>query len=305
MWRTVLLIVVVAALTGATGLARARLADRAAPPIAPSVSPVRIVSMAPNLTETCFALGLGPRLVGRTSYCDYPPQVIDIADVGALLDPNLERLLLLRPDLVIVPATGRDLRGFLDAAGIRYLALPNDTLEDVFTCIRTIGRRCGVESRAEALERDLRGRIAAIAQRRRPRRPLRVLLCITASRFPMPPPWVAGPKSYLGTLVARLHHVAVPDDLDRAYAEISLEQVRATDPDVIIEFRGLAGEPPDIAVDPAAAWATIGDLAAVRHRRIFTLHGAQHVVPGPRFVQTLEQLAVLLNSEDDSSRAGR
>jgi iron complex transport system substrate-binding protein len=120
------------------------------------------------------------------------------------------------------------------------------------------------------------------------------MVAITASRLPMSPPWVAGPKSYLAKLVELAGHHPVPDDMGAEYGEISIEYVLRTNPDVIVEIRGLAGEPKDVSADARSAWGTLGELNAVRSGRVFVLQGAQHVIPGPRCVDTLEELARLL-----------
>ncbi len=245
------------------------------------------------MTEICFALGIGDRLVGRTTYCVWPPEVASIPVIGGLLDPNIERILSLNPDLLLVARSGKDLRGQLDAAGVPYMVLPNDTLEDVYTSIAMIGERCGRRAEAEKLIAQLRGRAERELPSTEPR-PKRVLLSISASRVPMSPPWVVGPESYLGSLVGLTGNEVVPANLGAGYGEISLEQVLKTDPDVIIEVRGLAGEPRELAADAERAWATIGDLRAVREHRVYVLSGSRHVTPGPRFVDTLDELRELL-----------
>ncbi len=240
------------------------------------------------------AIGLRDRLVGRSSYCDYPPEVKNLPEVGGLLDPSIERIIRLQPDLLLVSKAGRDLRGQLDAAGLEYLVLPNESLDDVFASIALLGKTSGSEAAATDLASRMKERIAAVSQQGAGRTPKRVLVAITASRLPMSPPWVAGPKSYLGSLVGLAGHHAVPDDMGAEYGEISIEDVLRANPDVIIEIRGLAGEPKDVSADARDAWGTLGDLKAVRDRRVFVLNGAQHVIPGPRCVDTLEELARLL-----------
>lgn len=256
--------------------------------------PERIVSLAPALTEMACAIGLHDRLVGRSSYCDYPPDVVKLPEVGGLLDPSIERIIRLQPDLLLVSKAGRELRGQLDAAGLPYLVLPNESLDDVFKSISMLGGACGAESAANELETRMQGRIDAVAKKAKNGVPRRVMVVITASRLPMSPPWVAGPKSYLGTLLELAGHHSVPDDMGAEYGEISIEHVLRTDPDAIIEIRGLAGEPKDVSADARAAWGTLGDLKAVRDKRVYVLQGAQHVIPGPRCVDTLEELARLL-----------
>lgn len=294
-WRTATLVLVTGAVSAAALAGRVRLDSRSAQPhIGHSGAPMRIVSLAPALTEMACAIGLRDRLVGRSSYCDFPPDVKELPGVGGLLDPSIERIIRLQPDLLLVSKAGRELRGQLDAAGLAYLVLPNESLDDVFKSISILGGVCGAEGAARTLESKMRGQIAAIGKRSKGRPPRRVMVAITASRLPMSPPWVAGPKSYLGTLLELAGHTAVPADLGAEYGEVSIEHVLQTNPDTIIEIRGLAGEPKDVSADARAAWGSLGELDAVRDGRVFVLRGAQHVIPGPRCVDTLEELARLL-----------
>lgn len=292
MWRTFVLILVTTAICAAS-VAGMRRVERAPLIAADAGPPKRIVSLAPAMTEICFALGMGDRVVGRTTYCEWPPEAAKLPVIGGLLDPNIERILALNPDLLLVAKSGKDLRGQLDAAGVPYMVLPNDSLDDVYTSIGMIGERCGQRNAAENLIAQLRGRTERVVSGVQPG-PKRVLLSISASRVPMSPPWVVGPDSYLGTLVGLTGNKVVPANLGAGYGEISLENVLKTDPDVIIEVRGLAGEPRELARDAERAWGTIGDLRAVRDHRVYVLSGARHVTPGPRFVDTLDELRDLL-----------
>jgi iron complex transport system substrate-binding protein len=252
--------------------------------------PRRIVSLAPALTEMCAEIGLLDCLVGRSSYCLYPPEVLALPDVGALLDPHLERIMQLQPDLLLVPRSARDQRAFLDAAGLPYLALPTDMLDDVFVAIRLLGERCARRAAAETLAVDLRSRVEAVRQRAAAVERRRVMLVVGGARLPLSAPWVAGPESYLGQLIELTGHQPVPTNLGRSYAPISLEQIVLLDPEVIIEIR----DKPDAASDPLTTWATLGDLTAVRTRRVYVINGPQHMLPGPRFVETLDALVEML-----------
>ena len=126
--------------------------------------PQRIISMIPAVTEMLFAIGDGQRLVGVTSYDRYPPEVARLARVGGLLDPDVERILALRPDLVVLYNTQVELKQRLDRAGIDYYSYEHRALPDITTTLRAIGARIGSAARANAAAAAMQRSIAAIRQ---------------------------------------------------------------------------------------------------------------------------------------------
>ncbi|MDZ7619631.1 MAG: helical backbone metal receptor, partial [Patescibacteria group bacterium] len=124
--------------------------------------PSRIVSMAPSITETLFALGLGGRVVGVTRFCSFPAEVAELPRVGGHLDPNLEAILRLRPDLVVLMTEQADLADSLHQLGVRTLAVGDDSVEQVLDTITTLGTHCGATEQATALVDSLQSRMQAI-----------------------------------------------------------------------------------------------------------------------------------------------
>ncbi|NQT40991.1 MAG: ABC transporter substrate-binding protein, partial [Planctomycetes bacterium] len=125
----------------------------------------RIVSMAPSVTETLFALGLGDRVVGVTRYCKYPPEADEKDEVGGHFDPNFEAIVALRPDLVILLVEQEESRQALNSLGIATLVVRHKDIEGVLESISTIGRVCGAEETAGQLLADIAGRMEKIRRR--------------------------------------------------------------------------------------------------------------------------------------------
>src|SRR5205814_9439610 len=105
---------------------------------AQAAPPQRIVSLIPSVTEMLFAIGEGKRVVGVSSYDEYPPEVKGLPRVGGLLDPNVERLLSLKPDLVVLYQTQNELKQRLDRAGIPYYSYEHRALADITVTLRAI-----------------------------------------------------------------------------------------------------------------------------------------------------------------------
>jgi iron complex transport system substrate-binding protein len=256
--------------------------------------PERIISMAPSLTELAWAMGLGDRLVGRTQYCLYPPAARDVEVIGALLDPNVERILTLEPDLVLVTASSSALQEKFASLGLPVEVLPDSSLEDIFAAIERLGRVAGRPKTAAMLAEGLREDLSSLRQRAvagvgegRPR-----VLLVTGA-LPEPPRgvWVAGPESYLDTL---LEMAGAENALSetRSWLEVSAEQVLWLGPDVIVEVR----EPPEVAgrERAVAAWRRLPGLSAVR---VVTLPDPAMLVPGPRINVMLAKLIEGLHAD--------
>jgi len=128
-------------------------------------APQRLVSLAPSITEMVHALGLTDRLVGVSRFCDYPPTVAELTDVGGFTDPAYETIVRLAPDLVLLLDTHEKAIAELGALGIDTLALPHQTIADIHVALREIGAACGAARKAEALVDQLEARTAAVGVR--------------------------------------------------------------------------------------------------------------------------------------------
>src|SRR5262245_22963164 len=126
--------------------------------------PQRIISLAPSITEILFALGVGDRVVGVSSYCDYPPEATKIDRIGTFLQPNVERILTKRPDLVIgVPSPdNRAPVERLESLGLRILIVNPERIADIYSAIHAIANAVGVPERGDALVAKLQRDIAAL-----------------------------------------------------------------------------------------------------------------------------------------------
>ncbi|HEX4573651.1 MAG TPA: helical backbone metal receptor [Gemmatimonadales bacterium] len=245
----------------------------------------RIVSLSPAVTELVFALGAGDRLVGRTTWCDYPPATRAVPSVGDGLSPNIEAVAARHPDLVVLyrsPLNETAARQ-LQRLGITAAVVRQDRLEDVARAARLIGRLVGHEARADSLADALTRLVAQPA----PPAPTRVAFVVWDT-----PPMVIGGGSYLDEL-ATLGGVAnVFHDLGQASAVVALETIATRDPDVIAVLRDSAeGGPPAFA--RRAEWQVI---RAVRERRFVYLTGSLFGRPGPRAAQAANELRRLIGA---------
>jgi iron complex transport system substrate-binding protein len=266
-------------------------ATRAAEP------PRRVVSAIPAVTEMIFAMGDGDRLVGVSSYDAFPPEVARITKIGGLLDPNVERILVLKPDLVILYATQIELKQRLDRVRIPYYSYEHRNLSDVITTVRAIGARLGSPAHGEALASSMERAIAevrhAVAGAPRPR----TLLVFEREAASLAGIYASGGYGFLHDILEVAGGTDVFADIKQQSVQATTEMILGRRPEVIIELRyGDILKKLDIAKD-VAAWNTLAALPAVKNHRVHVLVGDQFVVPGPRMVDALRQLEMALHPD--------
>lgn len=257
----------------------------------------RIVSLVPALTEMLFALGAGPHVVAVSSYDEFPPEVKSLPKVGALLDPDMERILSLRPDLVIVYGSQTDLQAQLARAGIRVFNYRHAGLAGVFRTLTELGSAVGRGSEGERLASDIRTRLDAIQARVKGRPRPRTLLVFERDPASLRGVYVSGGVGFLHDMLEIAGGVNVFADVARESVQPSVETLLARGPEVILEVRatGLLG-PTDIA-EAKRVWGALASVPAVQRGRIQILNGEHMVVPGPRVVQGTEAFARALHPD--------
>jgi len=255
----------------------------------------RVVSIIPATTEMLFAMGAGDRVVAVGSYDRFPPEVDRLPRVGALLDPNVERILSLKPGLVVLYGTQTDLRAQLERAGVPYYAYVHRGLPDITQTIRSLGARVGVDAAANALaeriERQLRDIRTRVADRRRPK----TLLVFGREPGTLRNIEASGGVGFLHDMLETAGGDDVLADVKQQAVTMSTELVLARAPEVIVELRYARGDA--AAASDLRAWGALASVPAVRNHKVFLLQGEEFVVPGPRVVAATERLARTLHPE--------
>ena len=255
----------------------------------------RIISIIPATTEMLFAMGAGDRIVAVGSYDRFPPEVEKLPRVGALLDPNVERILSLKPDLVVLYGTQTDLRTQLERAGVPFFPYVHRGLPDITETIRDIGKRVGVEAGANALASRIEAEIAAIRARVAKSPRPKTLLVFGREPGTLRNIDASGGVGFLHDMLEAAGGVDVLGDVRQQSVMMSTELVLARAPEVIIELRYARGD----ATAPAdlKAWDALPSVPAVRNHRVFMLQGEEFVVPGPRVAAATERLARTLHPQ--------
>ncbi len=269
---------------------------RGAGPAAPGTAQ-RIVSLVPAVTEMLFAIGAGAQVVGVSSYDHFPPEVESLPKVGALIDPDTERIFALRPDLIVVYGSQSDVEARFDKAGIQtfnYRHGVTDAILGVFDTLTALGAATGHEAQArEVVVRmttgidNVRKRVTGLS---RPR----TLLIIGRQPGTLQGVYAAGGNGFLNEMLEIAGGQNVLEDVTRESIQPSSETLLRLAPEVLLELRATepAGNYPggDLEV-----WNALASIPAVRDRRVHALVGDYVVVAGPRIAQGAEAMARVLH----------
>lgn len=250
----------------------------------------RIVSLAPSVTETMFALERGDRLVGISTFCDYPPEAVKtIPRAGSYLTPNVERIVSLRPDVVIgVPTPGNQAAvEQLRSLGINVVIVGEHTLANTWQAIRTIGRWAGNTSGAEALVERIQAQVEQVRSDAA-RVPRRKLLFVVGHD----PLVVAGSGLFIDELIGVAGGINVAASAGGMWPRLSLETVVAAAPEVIID--GAMGSEAGKSLD--AYWKEYASVPAVRSGRVWPQRSDALLRPGPRIGQAARELFELIHA---------
>jgi iron complex transport system substrate-binding protein len=256
-----------------------------------SKTPRRIVSLAPSITETLFALGVDQEIIGVTTSCDYPPQAKLKPKVGGLTTPNLETLVAMKPDLVIsVKGLHKfELVSEMDRLKIPFYVSDPSTVKKILQEIRVIGRLTGRAKAGEQLSETMEKRIEAVEAKVRGHQRPAVLYVLWGD-----PLMTVGPGSYIEELIRISGGRGIVPEGRPAYTQLNMEEVLAEDPQVVI-FASEMGD--DTVAAERQRWLRWTTLSAVKEHRLYTVDSNLLHRPGPRLVDGLEALARLIHPE--------
>jgi iron complex transport system substrate-binding protein len=254
--------------------------------------PQRIVSLAPSCTEILFALGLGEKVVGVTEYCDYPPEAASKERIGGLVDPNVETILALKPDLILASdVTPEDVIVYLKSLRLTVFVVKSTDLDDLLHDINTIGKITGKEDEVQSLTSDMRGKIEMVTNKTKAleNRPRTFQICWHE------PIYTAGNNTYVNDLIEAAGGANIFARDFEGYKSVDIEQVIARDPEVII-VTTMAGEAHGtwewVNTEPRLA-----NISARQNERVHFVESRWVERPGPRVVLGLEALAKYIHPE--------
>jgi iron complex transport system substrate-binding protein len=256
--------------------------------------PQRVISLIPSVTEMLFAMGAGPRVIGVSNFDEYPAEVRTRTKVGGLIDPDIERILSLKPDLIIVYGTQTDLRTQMTRAGIPMYLYEHAGLADITSTIRAVGQRVGSEHAAMALANRIDADIADVRHRVAGRPRPRTLLVFGRDSETLRGIYASGGLGFLHDMLEAAGATNVFTDVKRQSIQATSELILTRAPEAIVEVGA------DTASSKARnlkAWDALGSVPAIRTHRIYLLRGDDMMNPGPRVAQAVRRIAEALHPD--------
>ncbi len=254
--------------------------------------PVRIVSLAPSVTESLFAIGAGAQVVGRTEFCNYPPEATSLPTIGGFSarSISIEAILALEPDLVMAGTRSqKDVVATLADAGLTVYTLAPATLADIQAGLLTLGEITGNVDGAEAVVADMQARIQAVTEKTNTlTAEARVRVYYEVANEPFT---TATQATVIGELLALAGANNIFGELEGTYPEVSGEQIATLDPQAILGPSSRAEQLTADAMAARSGWATI---SAVQTGAVYVVDSDLISRPGPRVVDALEAIAALL-----------
>lgn len=264
------------------------------PPFPPR-DPQRIISLAPSVTETLYALGLGDKVVGVTQFCYYPPEVLKKPQVAGFSNVNLEAVVWQRPDLVILPVDKISNRQNLERLGLSVLPLDTRSLSGLMAAVRMLGETAGRQVQAQAIGDRLAEAIRVARNRAKGR--LRPTVLFSIMHNYEGPGYIAeinivGRDGFFSELI----DIAGGRNVYQgplAFPRLSREAIIYLNPEVIVDVIIGAEDVETVRRD----WQSLASVEAIKNGRLFFLTDKSDTVPGPRIHKTLIQLAQYFHSE--------
>jgi len=263
-------------------------------------APQRIVSTAPSITELLYALGLGDRIVGVDRFSRYPPEVLRKQKIGDYANPNLEVIASLRPDVVMIPTNPVKLAERLGTLRLKVLEIDQEGIAKLYESFRIVGQATGTVEQAVKLTSSVQRQLEAIRTRAAPLKRTRMMFVVGRTPNRLDGLIVVGQASYLNEIIALAGGENVFRDAVASYPEVSLEEVLARNPDVIVDMGDMAdtvGVTEAHKREVTSLWERLTSVAAVKQHRVYAVASDVYVVPGPRVVEAAKAFFAMLHPE--------
>ena len=269
------------------------------PPSETAETPRRIITIAPNAAEVICALGASDAIVGVSKFCVYPPELASRPRVGGLFDPNLEKIVALRPDLVVLRGHNEEVEQLCRARGIRVFQDRTEKLKDVTDNLRTLGQLLHRKEQAEQLARKFEAQMDGIRTRVEGMAKPRVLVTVARSPDELANILTAGKGTFVDEMVTIAGGTNIFAHVDAPYPQVTLEEIVARRPEVILELMPEAESDANADRRRRAQWEPLATIPAVATGRIHFITDDHALIPSLRYVEIIERVSRMLHRETE------
>lgn len=252
--------------------------------------PQRIVSLSPSNTEILFALGAGERVVGVTSYCDYPEEVSKVEKVGDFEGPNMELIKKVQPDVVLAGYVKKEAVEALEKMGIPVIVTEAESFGDIYQSISLIGEITGTAEEAEGIVNGMKNKIAEIEAKTKDKDKPRVFYLVWKD-----PLFTAGSNTFINDVIKFAGGINIAEEIE-GWGNYSTEEMIKDNPDMLIAAlhstdEGMTRE--DLSKDRIFSL-----LECVKQGKVYVMPDDNIISrPGPRIVLAIEDMARVLHGE--------
>jgi iron complex transport system substrate-binding protein len=257
----------------------------------------RIVSLVPSITETLFAVGAAEQVVGTSEFCNWPEAAKRKPKVGGFINPNIEKIVSSRPNVVFILNSQSELERKLGALGIKSAVVRSDGLQDVFSSFEPVVQWSGCTTATQLLEQNIRHDLERIEAKYTTGTAKRTLVIVGRQPATLQNLYAAGSDTYLGQVLQIAGGKNIAPAGSHPYPPLSKEQVISLDPEVIIDTSlGEAGVKAAVVEAHKKVWDQLPMISAVKNKRIHYITDPYLTIPGPSISKTAETIAELLHS---------
>jgi iron complex transport system substrate-binding protein len=262
-----------------------------------SSSEIRCISLSPHITEIIYALEAQDQLIAVTDFCQYPNEAVKKEKIGGLLDPNIEKIIALKPTHLFGVPAHEKLNQEIQKFGLNIIMMPNENIEDVLKSIKIIGQEIELHEKSNQLIQKINIKFDSIRVKSSERKKVKAVLIIGREKGNLRNIMVAGNNTFLDQIWQLVGGQNIYADLASHYGTINLESLLLRNPEVIIEFN-LDQSRSVSRSQVTSEWNILEEIKAVKNGNIFVVNGNHTLIPGPRMVLLAEDFAEVINEAD-------
>ncbi len=265
-----------------------------------STSTLRIISLTPSITETLFTIGAGEQVIGRTKYCLYPPEAKTLQTLGGYFDLELEKVLKMKPDLVVMMKGAHSVEAQLKQLNINVLSYQMESISDIREVIKELSSELQTGENGERALRNFDQEINTVKENSKSvsKKGLSALLVMDRQIGNFDEMFSTGPGTFLEELILLMGLSNSTNDADAPYPTVSLESIIKKKPEVIIEVR--TGTLNNMNISEASVtreWTDLYETFGLTPPKVILIEDPHLTIPGPGITESLKSLQHKLNEK--------